>query len=111
MAPVVRAGRSCGARRLVVQVALVDSASGDGAARLHPRALLRAESAPFQYPTLDVEARTVLAAIADDARAALGAVMTAERTGEGSALDVRMPRLDGIGATSESWRPVTPRAC
>ena len=53
----------------------------------------------------------MLAAIADDARAALGAVMTAERTGEGSVLDLRMPRLDGIGATSESWRPVTPRAC
>ncbi len=53
----------------------------------------------------------MLAAIADDARAALGAVMTAERTAEGSVLDVRMPRLDGIGATSESWRPVTPRAC
>ena len=33
---------------------------------------VRAESAPFQHPTLDVEARTVLAAIADDARAALG---------------------------------------
>jgi signal transduction histidine kinase len=33
---------------------------------------VRAESAPFQHPTLDVEARTVLAAIAGDARAALG---------------------------------------
>lgn len=33
---------------------------------------VRAESAPYQYPNLDAEARTVLAAIADDARAALG---------------------------------------
>jgi len=33
---------------------------------------VRAESAPFQHPTLNAEARTVLAAIAQDARAALG---------------------------------------
>lgn len=51
---------------------------------------VRAESAPFQHPDLGDDARAVLAAIADDARAALGElrqVLTVLQRSEGAAPD------------------------
>ncbi|WP_250446852.1 histidine kinase [Actinotalea sp. C106] len=63
---------------------------------------VRAESAPFQHPTLDPEARTVLAAIAQDARAALGElrqVLTVLQRAEGAAAErAPQPGVTELGA-------------
>lgn len=63
---------------------------------------VRAESAPYQYPNLDPEARTVLAAIADDARAALGElrqVLTVlQRTEDAAAERVPQPGAADVDA-------------
>ena len=63
---------------------------------------VRAESAPYQHPEMDEEARAVLAAVAEDARAAMGElrqVLTVLQRSESEPVERRpQPGADDVGS-------------